>query len=42
MARLAEQLAHLSPQEMLDSVHRRLSFTLCRPCYQLWIEHPTG
>ncbi len=39
---LLAQLSDLSEQEMLDQVYRRLHLTLCTPCYNHWIEHPTG
>jgi hypothetical protein len=42
MRRLAQQLSTLSPQEAMDSVHRHMTFFLCRPCYQKWIEEPVG
>ena len=42
MKRLAEQMKELSEQEMMDMVHRRMSFFLCGPCYKVWIENPTG
>jgi len=40
MERLAEAMRDLSAQEMMDLVHRRMSFFLCAPCYQAWIENP--
>jgi hypothetical protein len=42
MERLAGELDGLSPQEAMDQVHRRLTLYLCTPCYQRWIEDPTG
>jgi hypothetical protein len=42
MQKIAEQLKNVSPQEAMDQVHRHLTFFLCRPCYQHWIENPTG
>jgi hypothetical protein len=42
MRELAEQLKDVSPQEMMDQVHRQMTFFLCRQCYGQWIENPTG
>ncbi len=42
MARLAEEMKEMSAQEMMDMVHVRMSFFLCRACYKGWIENPTG
>lgn len=42
MERLAEQLKDASEQEMMDTVHRQMTFFLCAPCYRQWIENPTG
>jgi len=42
MARLAEEMKGLSEREMMDMVHRRMSFFLCGACYKVWIENPTG
>jgi len=40
--RLLEQMRDLSPQEAMDQVYRRLTLTLCGPCYRRWIENPTA
>ena len=40
--RLLGQLGDLSSREALDQVYRRLTLTLCTPCYRQWIEDPTG
>ncbi len=40
--RLVEQLRHVSPQEAMDQVYRRLTIYLCGSCYQRWIENPAG
>lgn len=40
--RLIEQVEQHSERELMDQVHRRLTLHLCRPCYQDWIENPTG
>lgn len=37
-----EELEHVSAQEAMDQVYRRLSFYLCATCYRRWIENPTG
>ena len=42
MRRIAKELENLSPQEAMDGVHRQMSFFLCRRCYKVWIENPTG
>jgi len=42
IARLIEQMRDLSEQELMDQVYRRLILYLCRPCYEHWIENPTG
>jgi hypothetical protein len=39
---LIAQMEGLSAQEALDQVYRRLTLYLCAPCYQEWIEDPTG
>jgi len=40
--RLLDQMRDLSPLEAMDQVYRRLTLTLCGPCYRQWIENPTG
>ncbi|HID21095.1 MAG TPA: hypothetical protein EYP14_01660 [Planctomycetaceae bacterium] len=42
IARLLDQMRDLSEQELMDQVYRRLILYLCRPCYETWIENPTG
>jgi hypothetical protein len=42
MQKIVEQLKGLSEQEMMDQVHRQMTFFLCRRCYRQWIENPTG
>jgi RNase P subunit RPR2 len=42
MERLAEEMAEMSAQEAMDTVHRKLAFFLCRECYKGWIEEPVG
>ena len=42
MRQIAEQLKGLSEQEMMDQVHRQMTFFLCMACYRQWIENPTG
>ncbi len=39
--RLLAQLAGLSEAEALAQVYRRLTLSLCGPCYREWIEDPT-
>jgi hypothetical protein len=40
--RLLKQLEGVSEQQALDQVYRRLTFSLCVPCYRKWIDNPTG
>ncbi len=40
--RLLAQLAGLSEEEAMAQVFRRLTFSLCGPCYRTWIDNPTG
>ncbi len=40
--RLIEQMRDMSEQELMDQVYRKLVVLLCLPCYQAWIENPTG
>lgn len=42
MRRLVEKMEEVSGQEMMDQVHRHMTFYLCASCYRLWIENPTG
>jgi hypothetical protein len=39
---LLKELEGYSEQELLDMVHRKMTFHLCGGCYARWIEHPTG
>ena len=41
-AELIEQMQDLSAQELMDQVYRRLTVSLCVPCFQTWIEQPVG
>ena len=41
-ARLCEAMQHLSAQEAMDQVYRRLTLFLCNACYRQWIERPAG
>jgi hypothetical protein len=40
--RIVEALQHISPQEALDQVYRRVVIHLCNECFADWIEHPAG
>lgn len=40
--RLVNSLKHISPQEAMDQVYRRVTIVLCNACYQEWIENPAG
>src|ERR1041384_8670215 len=42
MQAITEELNQYSEQELMDMVHRRFTFYLCRPSYRQWIENPTG
>ncbi len=42
VARLIEQMRHLSEQELIDQVYRRMIFWLCGPCFRCWIKAPVG
>ena len=42
MKQIVKQLEQLSPQEAMDTVHRQMTFVLCRTCYRQWIENPVG
>lgn len=39
---LLRQAGNFSERELMDQVCRRLTLTLCVPCYRHWIENPTG
>ena len=39
---LIERMSHFSQQELMDQVYRRLNLLLCTPCYEHWIDNPTG
>jgi hypothetical protein len=40
--RLVKQLSGVAAEEARDQVYRRLVFHLCTPCYERWIEEPSG
>ncbi len=42
IGQLVEEMANLSPQELMDQVYRRVTVFLCLPCYAKWIENPVG
>lgn len=42
MRALMDELHGLSQREVIAQVHARLNIYLCTPCYQQWIENPTG
>jgi hypothetical protein len=39
---LLDRMEDLSEQELMDQVYRRLIILLCAPCYEAWINNPTG
>ena len=40
--RLIDEMRDASERELTGQVYRRLTLHLCRPCFELWIENPTG
>jgi len=40
--RLLEVMRHMSEQELMDQVYRRMTIHMCRSCYLPWIENPSG
>ena len=40
--RLMDDLDDRSERELMDQIHRKLTITLCGPCYRTWIEDPTS
>lgn len=42
IARILEEMHNLSEQDALDQVYRRVTLFLCTPCYERWIDNPTG
>ncbi len=42
ITRLLKQMRDMSERELMDQVHRKMTIHLCGPCYQQWIENPTG
>jgi hypothetical protein len=40
--RLVAETTHLSAQEAMDQVYRRVVLALCVRCYSCWIENPAG
>ena len=40
--RLMDELDDHSERELMDQVHRKMTITLCGPCYHTWIEDPTS
>jgi hypothetical protein len=36
------RMEQMTERELMDQVHRGLTLHLCGPCYNLWIENPTG
>jgi hypothetical protein len=39
---LIARMRGMTEQELKDQVYRRVVIHLCVPCYQRWIENPTG
>ena len=37
---LIEEMRHMTEQELMDQVYRRLTLHLCGDCYRVWIEDP--
>ncbi len=42
LRRIIDETQDMTSQELMDQVYRRLVIHLCRRCYELWIEDPTG
>jgi hypothetical protein len=42
IGRLLKLMEHMSEQELMDQVHRRMTLHLCGACYRDWIEDPVG
>ncbi|HVS72487.1 MAG TPA: hypothetical protein VHQ47_14625 [Phycisphaerae bacterium] len=42
MKKALADAAQFSEQELMDTIHRRVAFYLCGPCYRKWIENPVG
>jgi hypothetical protein len=39
---ILESLVGRSTQELKDQVFRKVTLSLCRPCFEQWIENPAG
>jgi hypothetical protein len=39
---IVAQAAHLTEQELVDQVYRKVTFYLCLRCCRTWIENPTA
>ncbi len=39
---LIQSMQGMSEQELMDSIYRRLTITLCASCYRGWIEDPAS
>ena len=42
MARLLEQMKHMSSDELQDSVHRQFEYRLCPVCHRRYLVNPLG
>jgi hypothetical protein len=42
LSKLMEQMKHMSADELLEAVHRRLEYRLCPPCQQRYLANPLG
>jgi hypothetical protein len=42
IAKLMEELKHLSADELQDQVHRRFEYKICRPCQRKVLVNPLG
>ena len=40
IGKLLEEMKHMTEQELMDQVYRRLTIHLCGACYRTWIEDP--
>jgi len=42
IAKLMDELKHLSADELQDQVHRRFEYKICRPCQRKVLANPLG
>ena len=42
LAKLVEEMKHMSEEELADQVHRRFEYKICRPCQIKFLANPLG